>query len=58
MGILGNCMQGLHYLSLRFKNCNLSLRLLVKAELAFGLRGLSQEEELQTCRLLDEVRSC
>lgn len=63
MVILVNCIQGLHYLILSFKNCNFdlsctsSLRLLVEAELAFDLRGLSQEQELQSCGLLDEVGS-
>lgn len=61
MGILANRIQGLHYLILSFKNCKFdlscyvwSLRLLMKAELAFGLRVLS-EEELQSCGLLDKV---
>lgn len=27
----------------------------MKAELAFGLRALSEEEELQSCGLLDKV---
>lgn len=29
-----------------------------KAELPFGLQRLSQEKQLHSCRLLDEVGSC
>lgn len=32
--------------------------LLVEAELACDLRGLSQAEELQSCGVLDEMGSC